>query len=148
MRAFPAGTSEGGGRLGALSQLAAGALHLPAIAVALVACSTTPINAKFAIATAFGAPRIVPVSSAPKFVTAAATGISEQTGGEPALMAALAIARGLLGAVSVTLLMNALRVRNSAVCPFADHRTAPAPLLPSFRSLKHAPVPPQDSTPF
>jgi putative effector of murein hydrolase len=46
-------------------------------------------------------------------------GLSERLGGEPALTAVLCIATGIGGAVVVTPLMNALRIRNFAARGFA-----------------------------
>jgi predicted murein hydrolase (TIGR00659 family) len=94
--------------------------HLLPIAAALVAGSATAIISALAIAAAFGAPRSVLVSLAPKSATAAvAMAISEQLGGEPALTAVLVITTGIIGAVMVTPLMNALRIRNFAARGFA-----------------------------
>jgi putative effector of murein hydrolase len=45
--------------------------------------------------------------------------VSEKLGGEPALTAVLVIATGIIGAVMVTPLMNALRIRNYAARGFA-----------------------------
>ena len=92
---------------------------LPVVA-ALVAGSLTAIASALAIAAAFGVPRSVLVSLAPKSVTApVAMAISEGLGGEPALTAVLVIATGIVGAVMVTPLMNAMRIRNFAARGFA-----------------------------
>lgn len=72
------------------------------------------------VARALGAPRTVLVSLAPKSVTAAvAMAVSETLGGAPSLTAALVIATGILGAIMVTPLMNALGVRDYAARGFA-----------------------------
>ena len=87
---------------------------------ALAAGSVTAIASAVAIAAAFGVPRGVLVSLAPKSVTAGvAMAISEGLGGEPALTAVLVIATGLVGAVMVTPLMNALGIRDYAARGFA-----------------------------
>jgi len=73
-----------------------------------------------AIAAAFGAPRQVLVSLAPKSVTAGiAMAVSENLGGVPALTAVLVITTGIIGAIVVTPLMNALRIRDYAARGFA-----------------------------
>ena len=85
------------------------------IAGAIVACVSA-----VAIAAAFGAPRQVLVSIAPKSVTAGiAMAVSENLGGVPALTAVLVLMTGILGAVIVTPLMNALRIRDYAARGFA-----------------------------
>jgi predicted murein hydrolase (TIGR00659 family) len=92
---------------------------LPMLA-ALVAGSVVAVASALAIAAAFGVPRPVLVALAPKSVTAGiAMGISEALGGEPALTAVLVITTGILGAVMVTPLMNALGVRDYAARGFA-----------------------------
>jgi putative effector of murein hydrolase len=69
---------------------------------------------------AFGVPRNLLASLAPKSVTAGvAMAISEGLGGEPALTAVLVITTGIIGAVMVTPLMNALGIRNYAARGFA-----------------------------
>ncbi len=90
------------------------------IAAALVAGSLVAVVSAVAIAWAFGAPREVIAAIAPKSVTAAiAMGISRGLGGDPSLAAALVIATGIIGAVSVTPLMNALRIRDWRARGFA-----------------------------
>jgi predicted murein hydrolase (TIGR00659 family) len=87
---------------------------------ALLAGIATSLVSTILIAEALGVPRTVLVSLAPKSVTAAvAMGISEGLGGEPALTAVLVICTGILGAVIVTPLMNAMRVRDYAARGFA-----------------------------
>jgi predicted murein hydrolase (TIGR00659 family) len=94
--------------------------NLLPMAAALVAGSATAIVSAVGIAALFGLPREMLVSLAPKSVTAAvAMAISEQMGGQPALTAALVIATGIIGAVMVTPLMNALRIRDFAARGFA-----------------------------
>jgi predicted murein hydrolase (TIGR00659 family) len=92
---------------------------LPMIA-ALAVGSVTAIASTLAIAVAFGVPRNLLASLAPKSVTAGvAMAISEGLGGEPALTAVLVITTGIIGAVMVTPLMNALGIRNYAARGFA-----------------------------
>jgi putative effector of murein hydrolase len=77
-----------------------------------VAGSVTAIVSAVGIAALLGAPRDVLVALAPKSVTAAiAMAISRELGGEPALTAVLVIITGILGAISVTPLLNALRIK-------------------------------------
>lgn len=72
------------------------------------------------VAQAFGVPRAVLIALAPKSVTAGvAMGISERLGGDPALTAVLVILTGITGAIIVTPLMNALRVRDWRARGFA-----------------------------
>ena len=79
------------------------------MAVALVAGSVTAVVSAVVIAQAFGMPGPVLASLAPKSVTAGvAMGIAERLGGDPALTAVLVILTGIIGAVIVTPLMNAL----------------------------------------
>jgi predicted murein hydrolase (TIGR00659 family) len=88
--------------------------------LALMAGVVTAIVSALGIAAALGVPRDVLVSLAPKSVTAGvAMGISEQLNGIPALTAVLVIATGIMGAVLVTPLMNALRITNYAARGFA-----------------------------
>jgi predicted murein hydrolase (TIGR00659 family) len=92
---------------------------LPMLA-ALAAGSVVAVASALAIAAAFGVPRPVLIALAPKSVTAGiAMGISEALGGEPALTAVLVITTGILGAVIVTPLMNALGIRDYAARGFA-----------------------------
>jgi predicted murein hydrolase (TIGR00659 family) len=87
---------------------------------ALLAGVVTSLVSTILIAEAFGMSRTVLISLTPKSVTAAvAMGISEGLGGEPALTAVLVICTGILGAVIVTPLMNAMRLRDYAARGFA-----------------------------
>jgi predicted murein hydrolase (TIGR00659 family) len=87
---------------------------------ALLAGVVTSLVSTILIAEAFGMSRTVLVSLTPKSVTAAvAMSISEGLGGEPALTAVLVICTGILGAVIVTPLMNAMRLRDYAARGFA-----------------------------
>lgn len=92
---------------------------LPMI-TALVAGSVTAVVSALAVAAAFGLPDPVLAALAPKSVTAGvAMGIAEQFGGEAALTAVLVVTTGLLGAIMVTPLMNALRLKDYAARGFA-----------------------------
>lgn len=90
------------------------------MAAALLAGAVTAVVSVVAVAAAFGAPREILVSLAPKSVTAGiAMAISENLGGRPALTAVLVITTGVMGAVIVTPLMNALKIRDYAARGFA-----------------------------
>lgn len=92
---------------------------LPMLA-ALVAGSITAAVSAIAIAWALGAPEAVLVAIAPKSVTAGvAMSIAEGLGGDPALTAVLVILTGMIGAVIVTPLMNALGIRDYRARGFA-----------------------------
>jgi predicted murein hydrolase (TIGR00659 family) len=92
---------------------------LPMLA-ALIAGTATSIVSAIAVGAAFGLPRDVLISLAPKSVTApVAMSLSESLGGIPALTAVLVVFTGVLGAVIVTPLMNAMGLRDYAVRGFA-----------------------------
>ena len=94
--------------------------NLLPMAAALISGAIVACVSAVAIAAAFGAPRQVLVSIAPKSVTAGiAMAVSENLGGVPALTAVLVITTGILGAVIVTPLMNALRIKDFAARGFA-----------------------------
>jgi predicted murein hydrolase (TIGR00659 family) len=87
---------------------------------ALLVGSVTAIVSVLLLARLVGLPFDVMVSVAPKSVTAAvAMGISEQTGGTPALTAVLVVLTGIFGSVIVTPMMNALKIRNYAARGFS-----------------------------
>lgn len=100
-------------------------------AKALPILASLAVGAPFAMLSATGiavllgaAPAIV-LALAPKSVTAGiAVGIANQIGGEPALTAVLVIATGILGAVIVTPLMNALKIKDYAARGFAAGLTS------------------------
>ena len=95
------------------------AAFLP-MAVALAAGSVTAIASVVAIAWVLGAPRDVLLSLAPKSVTAPiAMSLSQSIGGIPTLTAVLVIATGIIGAMVVTPLMNALGLKDFAARGFA-----------------------------
>ena len=87
---------------------------LPMLA-ALIVGAVVAIVSAVEIAGALGAPKVVLISLAPKSVTAGvAMAVSDALGGLPPLTAALVIATGIIGAVVVTPMMNALRIRDYA----------------------------------
>jgi len=89
------------------------------LAALLVGAMVAIVSAVW-IAGALGAPKVVLISLAPKSVTAGvAMAVSDGLGGLPPLTAALVIATGIIGAVVVTPLMNALRIRDYAARGFA-----------------------------
>ncbi len=90
------------------------------IAAALIAGSVTAIVTAIGLAWALGASPQTVASLAPKSVTTPiAMGIAEAIGGIPTLTAVLVILTGVIGAMSVTPLMNALGVRDFAARGFA-----------------------------
>ena len=92
---------------------------LPMLA-ALIVGAVVAIVSAVGIAAAFGAPHVVLVSLAPKSVTAGvAMAVSESLGGLPPLTATLVIATGIIGAIVVTPMMNALGIRDYAARGFA-----------------------------
>jgi predicted murein hydrolase (TIGR00659 family) len=94
--------------------------NLVPMLVALAAGAVMAAASALAIAAAFGVPADVLASLAPKSVTAGvAMGISEQLGGIPALTAVLVITTGLIGAVVVTPLMNAMGITDFAARGFS-----------------------------
>lgn len=90
------------------------------MAAALVAGSITAAASAVTIAWAFGAPAELLASLAPKSATAPiAMELSKSLGGIPALTAVLVVLTGIIGAVVVTPLMNALKIKNYAARGFA-----------------------------
>jgi putative effector of murein hydrolase len=101
--------------------------HLPQVRrtlvpmlVALIVGCVTAIASAVLLARLFGLDRGAILALAPKSSTAAiAMGIAEKIGAEPALTAVLVILTGISGAIVVTPLMNALRLKNYAARGFA-----------------------------
>lgn len=92
---------------------------LPILA-ALIAGSSVAVLSALWIGQAFGLPGDLLASLAPKSTTApVALGISESLGGSPTLTAVLVIITGMIGAIVVTPLMNALRIRDWRARGFA-----------------------------
>jgi len=90
------------------------------MAVALLVGSVTAIVASVLLAQVLGLNRAAILALAPKSATAAiAMGIAEKMDAEPALTAVLTILTGITGAIVVTPLMNALRLKNFAARGFA-----------------------------
>jgi predicted murein hydrolase (TIGR00659 family) len=88
--------------------------------LALVVGSVTAIVSAVGIARLFGIPNPILVALAPKSVTApVGMGITEMLGGDPALTAILVILTGVIGAMAVTPLMNALRMKDWRARGFA-----------------------------
>jgi predicted murein hydrolase (TIGR00659 family) len=87
---------------------------------ALVAGSLAAVLSAVLLAQAFGLPDAIVISISPKSTTApVAIGISETLGGLPTLTAVLVIVTGIIGAVVVTPLMNALKIRDWRARGFA-----------------------------
>jgi predicted murein hydrolase (TIGR00659 family) len=90
------------------------------IAASLLAGSLVAILSVVAIAKGLGASREIAASLAPKSVTSPiAMGLSEQLGGAPFLTAALVIATGVTGAMILSPLMRALRIKDPAAIGMA-----------------------------
>ncbi|WP_293449048.1 LrgB family protein [Planktotalea sp.] len=87
---------------------------------ALLAGSLTAIASALLIAKSMGVSGAELLSLAPKSTTApVAIGISEQIGGLPTLTAALVILTGIIGAITVTPLMNAMGITDWRARGFA-----------------------------
>lgn len=90
------------------------------ICAALLAGSVTAVLVALALGRALGLDQTLLATLAPKSTTApAALGISEALGGSPTLTAVLVILTGIIGAIVVTPLMNALRIRDWRARGFA-----------------------------
>jgi predicted murein hydrolase (TIGR00659 family) len=88
--------------------------------LALMVGSTTAIVSAVAIAALLGAAPETLASLAPKSVTTPiAMGVSERLGGLPSLTAVLVILTGIIGAMTVTPLMNVLRISDPRARGFA-----------------------------
>lgn len=92
---------------------------IPMLAALFVGALVAMLSA-VGLAILFGLPEDLTASLVPKSVTAAvAMGIASEIGGDPSLAAALVILTGIMGAVMVTPLMNALGIRDYAARGFA-----------------------------
>lgn len=92
---------------------------LPMLA-ALVVGSVTAIGSVVLLAEAFGLPRGVVLSLAPKSVTAGvAMGIAESLRADPSLTAVAVVLTGIIGAIVVTPLMNRLGITDFRARGFA-----------------------------
>lgn len=90
------------------------------MALTLLAGSLTAAISAVGVAWLLGASRETLLSLAPKSVTTAiAMGISEQIGGLPSLTAVLVIGTGMIGAMTVTPLLNLVGVRDWRARGFA-----------------------------
>jgi predicted murein hydrolase (TIGR00659 family) len=90
------------------------------ILLALFVGSVVAAGSAILMARAFGLAPEVLLSLAPKSTTApVALGVSEAVGGIPTLTAVLVILTGIIGAVTVTPIMNALRIRDWRARGFA-----------------------------
>lgn len=90
------------------------------ITAALVAGSVTSAASALAIAKAFGLGPEILASLAPKAATApVAIGLSERLGGSPTLTAAMVITTGIIGAICVTPMLNALGLKDWRARGFA-----------------------------
>jgi len=88
--------------------------------VALGVGSVTAITSVVGLSEAFGLPREIVLSLAPKSVTAGvAMGISESLGADPALTAVAVILTGILGAIVVTPMMNRIGITDYRARGFA-----------------------------
>ncbi|MGZ2426160.1 LrgB family protein [Rhizobium laguerreae] len=94
--------------------------NLAPMVVALFAGSLTAVTTTIYLGHVFGFDQTVIASLAPKSVTAAvAMAISSGLHGDPALTAAVVILTGIAGAIIVTPLMNAMRIRDYSARGFA-----------------------------
>jgi predicted murein hydrolase (TIGR00659 family) len=94
--------------------------NLLPMAAALAAGSVVAILSAVGIAAWVGVPREVLISLAPKSATAGvAMAVSQSLGGIASLTGALVITTGVIGAIMVTPLMNALGIRDEAARGFA-----------------------------
>ncbi len=92
---------------------------LPMVAALFVGALVAILSAVL-VAKALGASRTVLIALAPKSVTTGvAMAVTETLGGAPPLTAALVIITGVIGAIIVTPLMNALKVKDWAARGFS-----------------------------
>jgi putative effector of murein hydrolase len=90
------------------------------MSTALLAGSITAVVSVILLAKLFGLGKAATLALAPKSATAGiAMGIAEKIGAEPALTVVLTILTGITGAIVVTPLMNAMRLKNYAARGFA-----------------------------
>jgi predicted murein hydrolase (TIGR00659 family) len=92
---------------------------LPMLAALVVGCVTAIVSVVW-LAEAFGLPRVVVLSLAPKSVTAGvAMGVSESLGADPSLTAVAVVLTGIMGAIIVTPLMNRMGIEDFRARGFA-----------------------------
>ena len=90
------------------------------IGAALLAGSVAAISSAVAIVWAFGAPREILASVAPRAATTpVAMAVASQLGGIPTLAAVVVLVSGVIGAMAVTPLMNALGITDYRARGFA-----------------------------
>ncbi|MFZ5746985.1 MAG: LrgB family protein [Pseudomonadota bacterium] len=90
------------------------------LAAALLAGSVTAAASAVGIVWAFGAPDTLLASAAPRATTTpVAMALSQQLGGIPSLTAAIVLMSGIFGAMIVTPLFNAMRIRDFRARGFA-----------------------------
>ena len=91
----------------------------PILAALLVGASTAVASA-VGLATLFGLPPALQVAVAPKSVTAGiAMGVAERIGADPTMTAVFVLATGIIGALTVTPLMNLFGIKDYAARGFA-----------------------------
>lgn len=99
--------------------------HWRAIVVTLLVSAIVGLVSTLGLAKLMGLSGPTIASLAPKSVTAAiAMGIAERVGGTPPLTAVIVLCTGIIGAIIVTPLMNALRITDFAARGFAVGITA------------------------
>ena len=99
--------------------------NLLPMTVALIGGAAVAATSVVILARAFGVPAEILPSLLPKSTTAGiAMAVSEALGGVPALTAVCVIATGIMGAMIVTPLMDALRIRDFAARGFAAGLTS------------------------
>lgn len=97
---------------------------VPMLAALVAGCITAIVSAVW-LAQLFGLGKSATLALVPKSSTAAiAMGVAETIGAEPALTAVLTILTGITGAIVVTPLMNAMRMKNYAARGFAAGLTS------------------------
>ncbi|ASW09875.1 LrgB family protein [Rhizobium sp. 11515TR] len=90
------------------------------LGIALLVGSSVAIGSVIALSHFFGLPRDVLLSIAPKSATAGVSmGIAQSLGGDVSLTAVTTILTGVIGAMTVTPLMNLLRIRDWRARGFA-----------------------------
>jgi predicted murein hydrolase (TIGR00659 family) len=92
---------------------------VPMLVALVIGCATAIVSVVL-LANAFGLPREIVLSLAPKSVTAAvAMGISESLGADASLTAVAVILTGIMGAIIVTPLMNRMGITDYRARGFA-----------------------------
>ena len=92
---------------------------VPMLVALVIGCATAIVSVVL-LANAFGLPREIVVSLAPKSVTAAvAMGISDSLGADASLTAVAVILTGIMGAIIVTPLMNRMGITDYRARGFA-----------------------------